>query len=553
MMSPKDLVARGDKLFQRGQLLTLWQDVADHFYPERADFTQTHTVGDHFVEHLMTGYPVMVRRDLGNAFSAMLRPTNKQWFHVETSAPRGPTTTGRQWLEWAARVQRRAMYDRSSQFVRATKEGDHDFASFGQAVIGLRLNKNRNGLLYRNWHLRDCAWAENSESVVDTLHRKWTPEARQLADLFPATIHPKVRESLEREPYREVKCRHVVMPRDEYTDERSEFRGREYVSVYLDVENLHVMEEVGVDHFEYVVPRWQTVSGSQYAYSPATIVGLADARLIQAMTRVLLEAGEKAVDPPMVATEEVVRSDIALYAGGVTWVDSEYDERLGSALRPISQDRTGIPMGLDMAHSVKAMIAEAFYINKLTLPRNDGTKTAYEVAQLVEEYIRSALPLFEPMEHEYNGALCESTFELLLANGAFGPPSDIPRELRGAEVEFRFESPLHDSLERVKGQQFLQMKQFLREALEVDPEATSELDVSQAFRDAVAGSGAPATWLRQEDEAAELREQAAGQRAGQAMAEQAAMAASVGKDAAAAGASRAEGAEQLPDIMVGAA
>jgi hypothetical protein len=44
----------------------------------------------------------------------------------------------------------------------------------------------------------------------------------------------------------------------------------------------------------YRIPRWQTVSGSQYSYSPATVAALPDARLIQAMTFTLLEAGEKA-------------------------------------------------------------------------------------------------------------------------------------------------------------------------------------------------------------------------------------------------------------------
>jgi hypothetical protein len=41
--------------------------------------------------------------------------------------------------------------------------------------------------------------------------------------------------------------------------------------------------------------------------------------------------------------------------------------------------------------------------------------TAYEVGQRIQEYIRGALPLFEPMEMEYNGALCERTFEILQA------------------------------------------------------------------------------------------------------------------------------------------
>ena len=50
-----------------------------------------------------------------------------------------------------------------------------------------------------------------------------------------------------------------------------------------------------------------------------------------AMTLTLLEAGEKVVNPPLVATEQVVRSDVAIFAGGITWIDAEHDDRLGPA------------------------------------------------------------------------------------------------------------------------------------------------------------------------------------------------------------------------------
>ena len=36
---------------------------------------------------------------------------------------------------------------------------------------------------------------------------------------------------------------------------------------------------------------------------------------------------------PEIATQEVVRTDIQMFAGGTTWVDQAYDERMGDALR----------------------------------------------------------------------------------------------------------------------------------------------------------------------------------------------------------------------------
>lgn len=106
------------------------------------------------------------------------------------------------------------------------------------------------------------------------------------------------------------------------------------MSIFYEEDSKSILEEVGSYTKIYTIPRWQTVSGSQYAYSPATVAAISDARLIQSMTRVLLEAGEKAVTPPMLAVTEAIRGDISVYAGGITAIDSQYDERLGEVLRP---------------------------------------------------------------------------------------------------------------------------------------------------------------------------------------------------------------------------
>src|SRR5262245_66256106 len=82
-----DLIAQGDKLFARRQNLTaFWQEVAENFYPERADFTTTGRMGEDFAAHLMSGYPVLVRRDLGNNLSAMLRPKGETWARLRTDS-----------------------------------------------------------------------------------------------------------------------------------------------------------------------------------------------------------------------------------------------------------------------------------------------------------------------------------------------------------------------------------------------------------------------------------------------------------------------------------
>lgn len=502
----QELIKQGDSLFgKRSSLLSLWQEIGDNFYVERADFTASRSLGAEFADHLTNSYPLLARRDLGNSIGSILRPNSKEWMKMWPARIEEVDHESRGWLEWATGVQRRAMYDRVAQFTRATKEGDHDFAAFGQCVITVELNKTGDALLYRCWHLRDVAWCEGIDGSIDTVHRKWKPTARTLMQIFGNRVAQKVKEAIQKDPYCEINCRHVVIPSDEYQGEK-QWRTK-YVSIYIDVDNGHVMEETGVRTMPYVIPRWQTVSGSQYAYSPATVCALPDARLIQSMTRVLLEAGEKAVTPPMLAVQEAIRSDISVFAGGITWVDAEYDERLGEVLRPITQDKNGIPMGMEMQEGVRQMIAEAFYLNKLSLPIMAGDMTAFEVGQRVQEYIRQAMPIFEPMESDYNGALCERTFDVLMYAGAFGPPDNIPEGLRGQDIEFRFESPLREAIGRQKGQLFLEAKSMLAAAVDLDAGVVGMVDAIGTMRDVLEGIGVPVKWMRSEEEVQAIAEQ----------------------------------------------
>lgn len=496
----QQLIKQGDYLFgKKSPILNLWQEIAEQFYPERADFTVCRSLGDEFADHLMTSYPVMARRDLGNSFSSMLRRDN--WFNLKSSYNDNLDHEGKVWLDWARDVQRRAMYDKRSQFVRATKEGDHDYAAFGQCAISVELNRNADGLLYRCWHLRDMAWAENGEGMIDTVHRKWKPTVRDLKQIFGDKVHQKIKEAQESEQYREVECRHIVVPAEEYGTKYK----TPYVSIYLDVENKHVMEEVGVFNRVYVIPRWQTVAGSQYAYSPATIVALPDARLIQSITRVLLEAGEKAVDPPLVASREVFRDDFNLMAGGITWADVEMDTDIRNVISEFGKS-SNLPAGINIRDDVRVMISQAFYLDKLTLP-SVREMTAYEVSQRVQEYIRQALPIFSPIEYEYSGDLCEMTFDLLLRGGAFGSVMDMPQSLRGQEVHFTFESPLQAAIGQEKQGLLQNTAQMLGIAAQIDPTVTADVDIRTAFRDAVEGFGVPAVWLRGEEQADQIIQQ----------------------------------------------
>lgn len=541
-MNAKELWDQCERLFSKRTVLMMqWQDIALNFYPMRADFTFKRSLGMEFVTDLMSSWPLLCQRKLADAIGQMLRPTAKEWFESGLADGKKVDTEGKQWLQAADSSMRSAMYDPTAWFTKATKEGDNDFSTFGQTVIHIGLTSKRNSLLYRCYHLRDCVWMEDEDGQFCLIGRKWKPDARTLCRLFGDKVHADVAKQVSGpnpNPFQEFECVHMVVTRDMYSGPMVQAsagmapdnRHCPFVSIFYDCMHDKVMEAIPQWTRGYIIPRWQTPGSSQYAFSPATIVGLPEARLLQSMTYTLLEAGEKATNPPLIATGDVVRGDISTYAGGITIVDKEYDEKLGEALRPITQDLRGLPLGEKMQLDSREILTEVFYLDTLKGPTQGGPQmTAFEVGQLVQQYIRNALPLFAPMEDGYNGAIYHETFDLCQRNGLFGSPMDRPRSLMGAATQPTFRSPLHDAISQQKVTVYSTAAQLIAQAVTVDPGAAQIIKYDVALRDALDGNQTPAAWMRTESELQAIAQKTAQQQQQAAVLQSMQQAADVGK------------------------
>lgn len=550
----KDIVAEAERRFaEHARILPLWQTLAENFHPMRADFTRVRSPSEEFASFLMSGRPALSFRELQNSLSGMLRPRDQQWFHPRTHDERvNKLPDARSYLDWMGQVQRRIMYDRRANFVRATKECDGDFCLTGNGAITVDPNKFMDGLLYTCWHLRDVCWSEGYDRSINRAFFKWDPTIRELKELFGRNtgeyaLSPSITAASAHDQERKIKCRRMLIPADDYDNEEARRRKLGWISVYVDCENETILEEVPTRTMRMVLPRWVTVSNSPIAYSPSAILALPDARMLQEITLTILEAGQKSVDPPTVSVGEAINGGINLYAGGNTNVDADYDERLGEVLRPLETRHDGLQFAANREEHIAKQIDDAFFRSRIGMPTIDKEMTATETQRLYEEFIRGALPLFEPVEVEYNGALCAETFDVSLDMGAFGSPYDMPQVLHHQELRWEFDSPLQQAAERAKVGQFQQSVQIVAEGAQLDPSVRANFDVDRATRETLGSVGAPAEWLRTEQAAGQIRQRELEAQRAQLAAQQLATGADVASRVADAGQNAASAAQMLKE------
>lgn len=513
MISKKtqDLISLGERLFSNKSGLDSFLDaIALEFYPERAYIINNYnrTDGAFFANNLTTSFPILIRRTLGEVFSST-RPKHEPWFEMITRDYDKLNNASRKWLDDATKTQRNFIYDNKSGFVRATTEADQDFATFGQSVIGLEVDWRTKNLVHRCWRLRDVAWQEDYAGNVNQVFRKCDLRRIDVFHLFRDKCAQQMKIDMEQNPYDFIQLYHIVMTKEDYensyNDESTQkFKiDQPYVSLYVDKINQHVLEIVPIPTLRYNISRWMTVAGSQYAYSPSVMTALPDANLLQAMTLTILDAGEKAASPPILAREDAVRGDIGLSANAVTVISGNYDGAVDDAIKMMQIDRSGMQFALTLMEQVKDSIKEAFYINKINLRTPSERMTAYEVSQIVKENVRQLISLFQPIE-ESNSRMCEMEFSELLHVGAFGDPRDIPQQLKGKDVAFKFKNALVEAQGDNKSQLFAQVQAAIAQTATLDPSVANIVDIKVAFRDALYSAGTPPKWMRDEDVVAEM-------------------------------------------------
>lgn len=506
-----ELIKRSDKRFSARQSLdTFRQEIAYNFAPTLACFTTELNMGDDFAAHLADSTPLMLARDFVGQIGAMLRPPGKQYFWHRTLQDDLDNSIGvRAYLDWRSRQMMRIMTDRKTGHRRACKSADEQFGLFGDAVISVDYDRFYEGIRVESHHVKDTVWTMGPDNTpIDIARRESITAANMKRRFGEKNLHAKVLEVCDRDPDRLFEIRHFVLPAEEY--DRMAHRGMrrqkgQWASIWADVENKVILRQSTQQTKRYVLPGWVRPAGWSYSISPATTIALPDARMINQQALAIYEAAELSIAPPLIAYKNAIRGDVSLRSNDITWVDRNYDAKTGQPVEPLELGKN-FGLGVDSLLRTENQLAKAFYLDVLRLPDTRNSKSTIEVQFLIDEYVRAALPLFEPIQAEYNDALLYEIDQMIELVGGY--EYERPEELQGVDLSFAWDNPLSEMIERQQAQKIGEVSTLantiaaLEQAVQASP-AVAQTDTKKMYRDGVIALGG-ARWLLDEDEANEL-------------------------------------------------
>jgi hypothetical protein len=493
-----DLLARlGGLKSARGQWESHWQDLADYFLPRRADFGRSAQAdGAKRTDKQFDGTPMMAARNLAAAIDGLLKPKNARWFAVRVEdLDMADNDEVRAWLQRAEDRMMQALYDPRARFVQYSSEVDLDLVVFGTGILYVGEAVGTRRLAFRAHHLKQSYIAVNEDGNVDTLFIEQTLTARQAEQRFGReNLGKKTKEALQKGDLdTEFTFVRLCQPRPDRDARRADNRNLPFAAIDIDVGSEHEIGQSGFHEFPYIVPRWETATDEIYGRGPA-MIALPDAKTLNQMGKTLLKAGHKAVDPPLLAPSDSLKSAVRTWPGGISYFDASVLSSSGGRV-PIQPLASGanIPLGREMQNDVREQIWNAFFRNVLNLPAQAPRMTATEVIERKEEFIRVIGPVFGRLEADYTGPLVERVFNLLARAGRFGP---LPRALEGRKLAFDYVSPISKAYRLVEVGAYAKTSQDLAPLVQIKGEILDNFDADRIARGVAEANGMPLDWLR---------------------------------------------------------
>lgn len=513
----------------------IWEEVAQFMGPAYAGFTSRPGHPRKQREDLVDSTARRAANILAAGMLSGVSSPSQRWFRLgmeDRELAEAPG--GRAWLQEVEDIAYRVLSH--CGFYPQQTLGYHQAGLFGWQCLYVDENPGLPGagIRFRALPLHEVCIAENFQGEVDTVFRSFRLTARQAAQKWSeAHLPDAVRRALNRRGRsdEEFTFLHAVYPR---RDGRSGVMAGDaaqspdgmatagvnrpgwggaggsdallpYVSVYLERESRQVVASGGYAELPYIVTRSHRLPGTPYSYSPGT-EALADAKMINEMKRLILEAGQLAVAPPYLVPDDGFVGRFSFEPRAMNY----YRRGEGNSLAdfgPLSIG--GDPrFSWELLSATKADINEAFFVDLFLAIKSrisqGGAPTAMEVAELAGERMFLLGPMLVNQQQENFRRLFDRLFRLLMRRGELPPP---PPDLAGRSLDVDYVSPLMLAQQETRTNAVLRTYAEVGGIAAVSPQVLDLFDHDENVRLVLEQRGFPQTGVRSKADVAALREQ----------------------------------------------
>lgn len=505
-----------------------WREIAERILPRGDYFRVNRQPGDKHTEKVFDATAALALDRFAAAMESTLTPRTQRWHRLTTSEPDlANDASVRAYLDAVTDVLFSVRYSPRANFASQCHEAYISLGAFGTGAVFVD-DMVGQGIRYRSIHLSELYIQENHQGIIDTVYRKFPLTARQAVQKFGKDkLSKKILDSAEKSPETSYSFIHAVGPNAEQEYGKKSFKGMPWYSCYVAYDSREIVSEGGYHSMPYSVGRYVTGVKEIYGRSPAMTV-LPDIKMLNEMSKTVIRAAHKIVDPPLLLQEDGALSAFDLRPGALNY--GGVSDQGNQLVHPL-QTGARIDIGLDMMEQRRKVINDAFLVTLFQILVETPEMTATEAMLRAQEKGALLAPTMGRQQSEFLGPMIEREIDILSRANVLPPMPDALRE-RGGIVEVEYQSPLNRAQRSEEGVAILRTLQAVTPLAQIDPTVMQIFDPDAIARELAEINGVPIRVLRSKEQIAGMAAQASQAAQAQALLQAAPVASGVVRDLA---------------------
>jgi hypothetical protein len=489
---------------------THWEEVAERVLPRRRGFKNPIDFepiqGEKKSEKIFDSTALLALERFSAAMESMLTPRTQQWHTLAAmDQDLAEDVEVKKYLEHVAKLLFSVRYSPRANFASQANEVYMDLGAFGTGGMYIDDDLGR-GIRYAAIPLEQLYFACSQYGDIDLVHRDFTMSARAAYQKWGDKCPQVIKTAAEKTPMKQFRFIHCVKPREEYDQNRKDYRGMPFASVYVCVADSSIIAEGGYRTMPYAISRYVTSTKETYGRGPAMTV-LPTIKTANEMKKTILRAAQKIVDPPLLLTEDGLLRAFDMRSGAMNY--GGLDAQGNEIVKPFNSGAR-VDIGEELLMAEQKTINDAFLVTLFQILVDAPQMTATEAMLRAQEKGALLAPTMGRQQSEFLGPLIQRELDILAAADQLPP---MPEKLLqyGGEIKVEYESPIVRAQKAEEGVAIMRTLEALTPLAQVDPSVMMVFDAPKVARALAEINGFPAKSMRSDEEVEALKEQQANQ------------------------------------------
>lgn len=410
------------------------------------------------------------------------------------------------WFEAATKALFKWRYSPRANFVSQNQRNYTSLGAFGTGSMFIDRFDGAPGIRYKGMPLGETFFIENHQGIIDTAIRWFRMTAGQAERKWPGRLPAQLHTALNQNSQTKFDFLHVIRPREMIDQERMDYAGMPFQSVYLSIQGQCAMFKEGEPYeggyatFPIAPMRYEQAPEEVYGRGPASLA-LPTLKTLNAQKRVFLKQGHRASDPVLLVADDGLM-DLNLRPGALNKGAISADGKKLVDVLPSGD----IQINEKMMEMEKALINDTFLVTLFQILTETPQMTATEVIERTNEKGILLAPTVGRQQSEYLGPMIDRELDVLAAQRLLPP---MPPRLREAKGEYQvvYTSPLARAMRAQEAAGWMRTLEHAKEVVAItqDPSPLDRFDFDVAIPEIAEINSVPASWMADDQKVAEKR------------------------------------------------